>query len=512
MWLWPLALAGVVGAFTLDGGFVFDDQAAILTSPVVQADVPWTEAFSRDFWGQPLDAARASWRPALPLVWRGLWALGDGAALPFRLLSLLLHMLATGAVYQLGRRLGLSAGALIGASLFAVHPLRSEAVGAIVAQADVASTFFGLAAVLAIAGERPRAVLAAVALAVGILFKESAVLFVAPVAAAAWLNGPGAPERRPALGRAAAVLAPTLLVALLGTWMQFSFPRPAAGPADNLAFATEGMTRLLHGLAMAGKLTRFTLLPIGLSPHHGYAEVDDGLATLLPDAAIGLVTLAMLMLVMARAVRRHDRLVLVLTTIALPVLALQSQLAVTLPTDLGERIGYGLLVSMGLGLGAAFERGLDAHARRVATAALVALSLAGSWVAQRPWASEPALWEHALTVTPKALRVQRNISAMRFRDGRYEDGLWHLMVVVHLEARLPAPVDWEPITALEAQPVGRRLGLGPGILAADAPCPFALRWLNRAFRDPVEALERWEEMRALYGCPSLGGPAGAASR
>lgn len=474
--------------------------------------MPWTEAFSRDFWGQPLGDARASWRPALPLVWRGLWALGDGAALPFRVLSLLLHVLATGLVYRLGRRLGLTVGALVGASLFAVHPLRSEAVGAIVAQADVASTLFGLAAVLAIASERPRALLAASALAAGILFKESAVLFVAPVAAVAWLNAAGGPERRRVLGRAAASLAPTLLVALLGTWMQFSFPRPAAGPADNLAFATEGLTRLLHGLAMAGKLTRFTLLPVGLSPHHGYAEVDDGLATLLPDAAIGLAALALLLLLLVRAARQRDWLALVLSTIALPVLVLQSQLAVTLPTDLGERIGYGLLATVGLGLGAAFERALDARARRVATAALLALSLAGSWVAQRPWSSEPALWDHALTVTPKALRVQRNIAAMRFRDGRYEDGLWHLMVVVHLESRLPAPVDWEPITALEAQPVGRRLGLGPGILAPDAPCPFALRWLNRAFRNPGEALERWEEMRALYGCPSLGGPTGAASR
>lgn len=122
------------------------------------------------------------------------------------------------------------------------------------------------------------------------------------------------------------------------------------------------------------------------------------------------------------------------------------------------------------------------------------------------------LWERALAVTPQALRVQWNIAAMRFRDGHYEEDLWHLMVVAHLESRLPSPVDWEPITALEQQPAARRIGLGPGILAREAPCPFALRWLNGAFRDPREALERWEEMRMIYGCPDLGGPAGKPSR
>lgn len=93
----------------------------------------------------------AFYRPVTMLVW---W-LGDrlwhGAPAGYHLLAIALHVANSLLVYALGRRLiGSSYGALVGALLFAVHPLHVEPLCWPAAMSDLLCAGFGLASLLAL--------------------------------------------------------------------------------------------------------------------------------------------------------------------------------------------------------------------------------------------------------------------------------------------------------------------------------------------------------------------------
>ncbi len=142
----PLVLAAVVGLVVIDAGFVYDDPSALLENPVVNGTVPVWEAFIRDFWGRPASHGFTSWRPLMPIVWALVWKLWPSNPLPFHILSATLHVLAVGMSMRFAYRLRPSYAwsAAVG-TLFALHPLNTEAVNAIVAQADLLSFSLALA-------------------------------------------------------------------------------------------------------------------------------------------------------------------------------------------------------------------------------------------------------------------------------------------------------------------------------------------------------------------------------
>lgn len=180
LWAVPLLLAVVIGLFTIDGGFVQDDYAAIKMNPIVTKDLPY-QAFRRDFWGTPLDKKILAWRPLLPLIWKLLWNIQPDSPLLYRILSLLFHVVATGSVLWLGRRLIKEKEVLWATGIFfAVHAVHSEALGSLVSQADILSTLLGLLAismVLSPLGKVVQAVLSGIFLVLACLAKESAVIF-----------------------------------------------------------------------------------------------------------------------------------------------------------------------------------------------------------------------------------------------------------------------------------------------------------------------------------------------
>ena len=142
-----LLLALCVGAVTIDGGFVFDDRAALLENPIVQGRVGVLDAFSRSVWGEPIARGGiSSYRPLSPLLWRAVWALFDGRPLAYRVLSLVLHTLAVALFWRLGRALGTPEGPLAAAAaIFAVHPVHAESVSWVAGVTDLACAAFYLA-------------------------------------------------------------------------------------------------------------------------------------------------------------------------------------------------------------------------------------------------------------------------------------------------------------------------------------------------------------------------------
>ncbi len=226
--------------------YIFDEQEALLANPYVNArlGLRYGDAIYRDFWGLPPEASIGSYRPLPNFVWRALWSLH--AHLPDSLAHLPKHPF-----FHHLWNVGLHAlnGALLGSFAYAVSRRRAlgwlagltfvtsavltEAVSGIVGLADVLG---GLGAILALVALRlpastmPLGVFAAVLF--GLFAKESALVCVPLVPAAALVTAPMLHGKRPArfarmgLALIAATAAFVLYVELRKEW--FPSPLPEA--------------------------------------------------------------------------------------------------------------------------------------------------------------------------------------------------------------------------------------------------------------------------------------------
>ncbi len=435
-----LLLAVCVGAVTLDGGFVFDDRAAILENPIVQGDVGVLDAFRSSVWGEPLAAGGiSSYRPLSPLLWRAVWRVFPDEAAAYRLLSLALHALAVVLFWRLGRALHAPDGALAAAAaLFAVHPAHAEAVGGIVGQSDILAACLGLLAleVCVRAGRFPGSLGAAVLLA-GCLVKESAVVFGAgALVLIAFRDEP--------LGRRARSAAVVLAVCAAFVIAQLSLPRSTVHWNNSLSYTAEGWQRPALGAHLVGRAAALLSVPAGLSPVHGYAAIDLSGRTLGPYALLGLVALAGLVAGVVVAARRRERTTLLALVLLAGPLVQVSGFPVRMPTDLPERLLYPATMAVGALAAGVLWRWASDRVRRPAATALVAILFGAGVLAQRPWHAEAALWEHAVRVEPKAIRGQMNLSFALDARGRLAEAAWHRLLAAWINDRYPRPVAWGP--------------------------------------------------------------------
>ena len=491
----PLALAAIVAAITLDGGFVYDDTSALIGNPIVNGEVAATEAFGRDFWGRPRSHGVTTWRPAMPLIWAQLWKWWPEDPLPFRALSLALHVLVVALSMRFAFRLRPSRrwAATVGV-LFALHPLNTEAVGAIVAQADLLSFSLVLAACTAALGAPTlrTGLLCALGFLLASLVKESAVIFT-PLAALLLLLRPG-----DARAGAASAL-PTVAVGVGVVAFQLALPR-AVGISmitSNLAHQAEGAMRLLLGLHNFGRALVMTVWPWPIAPNHGYAAVELQARTLAPYAALGAVLLIAGATVGVWAIRRR-RLdwVTALSFLYAPAL-LQSHWFVRLITDLAERLLYPSVLGISMILSIGIFRYVAAPAGRAVVVAVLSITfVAGSYPARRAWADDDALWTYAVRVEPRAALHHHNVSNVYFRADDVPRGAYHRLLYTYLIHRYPDPVPWETIDRVGALPPTDRFVELPSALGPSDPCPLVRTFSAKAAQHrPLHAytLQHWSE-------------------
>ena len=415
----------------------------------------------------------------MPIVWALLWKLWPESPLPFHILSALLHVLAVAMSMRFVYRLRASHGwASAVGTLFALHPLNTESVSAIVAQADLLSFSLALGAcaiALKPACVRVGASCAAVLL-LATLVKESAIIF-APLAALLLLIQGG--ERRL---RSLATL-PVLLVTAFVIVLQLSLPRAAGAVmiTNNLAHSAQGEFRVLLGLHNVGRSLVMTVWPWPIAPNHGYAAVELTLDVLGPYAILGGLLLIVGIVAGVWAIKqRRAEWVAALSFLYAPAL-LQSHWFVPLITDLAERLLYpsilGLAMIAGIGIFAWFGR--------AATRALVVISLGtafflGSFSARRAWTDVDSLWMHAVRVEPRARLHHHNASNTFFRDGDVDRGAYHRFLDIYLLNRFPEPAQWKEIESTRSlSPLDRFVEL-PAILEPKDPCRLIRIFTNEA--------------------------------
>lgn len=479
-------LAAVVGLITIDAGFVFDDPHAILGNPVVTGEVPWWEAIQRDFWGRPIDGGINTWRPIMPMVWAALWRLSPNSPLPFHLVSILLHILATALATQLARTLRPpETWAITVGSLFAVHPLNAEAVGAIVAQADLLSFALVLSACLvALRPATPaRGLACAAVFAIAMMVKEASVV-LAPLIVILIAMQSGSRKARWVASL------PSIAVALAMIGFQVLLPRreTMAMWGNTLAHQAEGLDRLWLGLYSVGRCLVMSFWPHPLAPSHGYAAIELHASVLWPFAVVGAVLLVVGAVAGVSSIRhRRTDWVVALSFLYAPAL-LQSHWFARLVTDLAERLLYPATLGASMIVAMTAFRWLQrTELRWAAIGGLIVSALLFSVDARRAWTDDLTLWSHGARVEPRAMRHQYNLSNELIRHGQLDDAAFHRLLAVYLVNRFPEPVEWEKAEALEALPVSERFIELPAALYPESPCPVIVAFLKQN-----------EEVRSLH--------------
>lgn len=150
-----LAIASCISS--LFGDFVFDDTEVILNNKDILPSTPLGNIFSNDYWGTNLKSnlSHKSYRPLTILSFRMNYVLFGGLqSWHFHLVNIVLHVIISTLSWSvfckvLGEHKNVTG--FLGAILFSVHPVHSEAVCGVVGRADLLSALFFFLSFLAYA-------------------------------------------------------------------------------------------------------------------------------------------------------------------------------------------------------------------------------------------------------------------------------------------------------------------------------------------------------------------------
>ncbi|XP_037505701.1 protein O-mannosyl-transferase TMTC1-like [Rhipicephalus sanguineus] len=161
-WCWtawmPALCAGIVAVLcymnSLDGDFVHDDMVAVVGNPDVtgdsrpQASSSSSSLWINDFWGRPMADPRShkSYRPLTVLSFRANYYANGRQVRGYHIVNVALHCACSVLVAIVARRVMriTALHACLAATLFAAHPVHTEAVSSIVGRAEVLCCLFFL--------------------------------------------------------------------------------------------------------------------------------------------------------------------------------------------------------------------------------------------------------------------------------------------------------------------------------------------------------------------------------
>ena len=130
----------------LPNSFVYDDQQQILQNPYIKSWHFLPQIFNSTVWSFVGEVGATNYyRPLMTLSYLILWTLFGPIPIGFHLFSLALHIAVVVMVFYAGRQLFQDWRiALLGAALFVVHPIHTEAVDWIAAVPDLEMALFFL--------------------------------------------------------------------------------------------------------------------------------------------------------------------------------------------------------------------------------------------------------------------------------------------------------------------------------------------------------------------------------
>ena len=357
---WVIVAGAAIATYltALPNDFVSDAASLIPGNPSLVNSHEWLVWFSRPyFWGSNLRGSLL-YRPLTVLSYLATIRAGGVAPFAFMVGNVLLHAGVSVLVLALGRSLVGSHAALLGALLFAVHPLHTESVAWIGGRADLLASLFALVSLVSFLratgrdAQRPAlfAGLAVVAYFAGLLSKEHVITL--PV----WLTFAWFVERRQRSLRWTAVALVGCLAGIIGyvvlrAGVMESLPRNASLVASRVAEGVGVPWRWFAGIAIAGKYTGLFFWPGALTfDYTGYPAAWSRLGRVAPlEVLWGSVVVLGVLAALAWAIRAHRGLALALALIPVTYVVV-SAFPFSPQLYMAERLTY--LPSVGACLGA----------------------------------------------------------------------------------------------------------------------------------------------------------------
>ncbi len=434
----------------LSNGFVYDDRYVVERNPLVQT-LDFRGLATTPYWGEIVDAGL--YRP-LTLLSFGLNRAFGGSPLGFHLANDLLHGLAAVLAFLAARVVGLSsAGALAAGLLFALHPVQSEAVNALVGRAEILAFSFTLVAFLLFA-RKANPILAGVSSLAALLSKESA-LFALPLFVLYRRDW----ARVVALGGAVAAGAILRIVVLGG----LGISGREIGFLDN-PLADAG----LGGRALAAPVlllhhARLVLWPRRLSADYSFDQIPIPESLADPRVLLGAGVLGLLLFVAARGGRFR-----IAALAFLVPLAGSLHLLFPLGTIFAERLLYLPMLGVALGFGLGIEKLAN---RRQWIAGLVGVTILGAgaartWTRARDWRDNETLFRKTVETSPFSARSYFLLGAELLEQNRFPQ----------------AAESFATGLAIYPAHFGARMSLGEALLEAGDPARA-----EREFRRALES-------------------------
>jgi Flp pilus assembly protein TadD len=445
--LWPLAVALLAALPSLRPGFIHDDHRIIEQNQLVQDPVRLPEILARGYWTVDDRQVPNLYRPVTILSF-ALNRLATGPApAGFRAVDLLLHVLVTGLVFGVARRMtgpgtaqpaAVAAGAVPGAALaaallFAAHPVHTEALGLVVGRSEILMALFTLASIALFLDGRRGWALALVPLA--IFSKESGIAAPFLLIAADRLRHGRTRFSIPFAAAATGVAIACLIVrsAVLGGIIPAAFTHFIDNPIAHLSFPGSLFTAL-------AALARYALLlvwPRHLSIDYSYASIPQASSLADPRVLCGMLVVAGVAAGMARAWTRRPAVAFSLLLFALPLLPV-SNLLFPIGTILAERLLYlpsaGACLLTGIAVAPWIEeRGPAPRRLALAGIAILAALLALRGLGRfRDWQDDRSIFAAAIRLYPDNVRAQFNYGAAseRARDDAAAESAYRRAVSV----------------------------------------------------------------------------------
>jgi Flp pilus assembly protein TadD len=417
-------------ANSLLNGFALDDEPIIFANARVHQLADQAAIWLTPYW--PDRGSEAGlYRPLSIIAFALQWAAGNGAPWVFHLVSVLLHAGVCLLAFLLVRRIAGATAALVGALVFAVHPIHSEAVANIVGQAELIAAAAVLGGCL-IHVARPalragvwRTVAISMLFATALLAKESAIVLPGLLLALDFGTRRVHADRAALRTYAQAVL-PLFALLLLVSVAWFALRAVVLGsvtgtdPAPYLPFLQDSPgQRLLTALRVWPEYLRLLLWPIDLSADYSPAVIVPPETITAGVLAGALLLLAATAMTLALPWRPRYLAAAWFLIAVLPV----SNLIVPIGVILAERTLY--LPSLAVAVAAAHlvansNVSVTAAVRRWAPAGLglVLLLAAARSAARNPsWKDTSAYWQVLIRDHPESYRAQRGAGELMFARG-----------------------------------------------------------------------------------------------
>ena len=431
LYLTIIACALVPYLPALWNGFAMDDLYIIVWNPLVHSVHGVWRAFGGPYW--PPDLGGQMYRP-LPLATFAVdWTIAHGHPVWFHAMNLLWHAGVALIVAALMRRWADWPAALAAGLVFAVHPVHVEAVANVIGLTELMAAAGVCLAVYA-AVVRQDVLLSGVALVLGLLSKENAI--VAPALIVwAWIVGlPPRPTRRRVLEFAVSwVIIAGAYVAIRGVVLHPSARLHAIAPVFLGESAIAGR---LTAIAALGDVLRLLLVPLTLRVDYSPAERTIVRSLLDGRFLIGLACLALWAWLLVVAWRRQRRLeVYGLGWIAIAFLPVSNFLFST-GVLLAERTLYLPSVGLALAAGAALAR-LPGQRLRIALALIVVAGGVRSTLRTPVWQDDLSVTQSILVDSPESYRGPARMAALYQSHRQPERALGALRTATRIYDRDP---------------------------------------------------------------------------